>query len=298
MAGRIIYRGPRAQYISFFQKIRKFLVLGAVLALCISFYFLVRFSAFWLIANDEYDHVDYVLVMDGQGPDMVRSEYALELLEKGKADTIVLSGRRVYRNQFNSEFYRDEMLAMGDYNPSQILTIHHDDASSLEEAKTAIPYFMVRKADTVLVITASMASARVASIFQALTPEEGPVFIATDMEFKDFIQPENWMTFREGKKQWLLEMLKRLYTYWEILGSEPVSLIPGKKYRLFHEPQTVNPEVEIPEPEEEEFEMDLDALLKDSASADSASVSDSSETPEDSIITDSLNQSPKDSTEE
>jgi uncharacterized SAM-binding protein YcdF (DUF218 family) len=232
MAGKLIYSSSRPKYKSFYMRYGRAVFIAILLLCIVGVYWAARYSAFLLVQNDTFAHVPYVLVLDGQGPDMERSDYALDLLAQGKADTIIISGKRIFKTGNAADYYRSQMLTQGDFDGGRLLVLPHDDESTIEEARTAIPYLLARKADTVLLVTASMAAARVRSIFEALTPEGQIVYLSTNMEYADFFDPKHWMNFREGQKTWLLEMLKRVFTVYELWGAQVVQPVAGKDYFL------------------------------------------------------------------
>jgi len=237
MAGKVLHPGIAHQRKKNMRN-KKPLLLSALFFLALLvFYFMVRFSGSWLVSYDELQHTPWVLVLDGQGPDMERTDYALRLLDSGLTDTILVSGRRTFKSFNNADFYRREMLLQGNYNPEQILVFHHDDASTLEEAKSILPALINRGVDSLTIITAPLASARALHIFRHLAGEEiAYIQAATDF---DFIHADNWMTHREGKALWITQILGRLYTFWELWGQNPLTSDPSSEYRLGTQPASV-----------------------------------------------------------
>lgn len=237
MAGKVLHPGIAHQRKKNMRN-KKPLLLSALFFLALLvFYFMVRFSGTWLVSYDELQHTPWLLVLDGQGPDMERTDYALRLLDSGLTDTILVSGRRTFKNFNNADFYRREMLLQGNYNPEQILVFHHDDASTLEEAKSIIPALIDRGVDSLTIITAPLASARALHIFRHLAGEDIS-YIQAANDF-DFIHADNWMTHREGKALWITQILGRLYTFWELWGQNPLTSDPATSYRLGTQPASI-----------------------------------------------------------
>lgn len=245
MAGRILYPGAKSQYKSFFGRYKTLIIALLVILLLAIFYIMVQYSAYWLVKNDDFKHVKYAIVLDGQGGNMERSDFALKLLAEKKVDTIIVSGSKRFKRLNSAELARDEMLAQGDFDSKRILTVYHNENSTFYEAKTIIPYLKARKTKEVLLITSSMASARANQIFTKLGGDKIK-FLSTNMDYSDFIKPETWTTSRMGKKIWLIESLKKVYTYWELLGVDEVKPIKGKTYLLNHENNLENNNVLLP----------------------------------------------------
>ena len=80
----------------------------------IAFYTVITQSGHWLVDDDEFDHVNWVVILDGQSADMERSDFAAGLLANNKADSVLILGRRIFRNRTNAEFYLDDFMKLGD----------------------------------------------------------------------------------------------------------------------------------------------------------------------------------------
>lgn len=203
---------------------------AALLALALVFYILAGRTGHWLVQDDTYAHVRYAVVLDGQGPDLERNTFAAGLLADKKADTLIVLGRRIFRDRSAVDFYVPDLLRQGPVDAGRILVLRHDDPSTLEEAYSLIPALKQRKADTVLLITATPASRRAALIFNTLS-EGTPVFIACDIGYFDY-RPDTWIHTREGRKKWLREWAALWATRWDLLWASPAVPLEGKSYPL------------------------------------------------------------------
>lgn len=199
-----------------FQKI--IAIVSVILVLLVIFFYLVMTeSGHWLVDDDEFEHVTWVAVLDGQSADLERSDYAANLLAAGRADSILILGRRCLRNRTNAEFYVDDFMKLGDFDSNAVFVVPHDDASTIGEAYTIIPWLKKHKADTVLLITSAAATHRVKRIFSKLSGDT-PVFLTTDIH-NYLYNADSWYTNRESRKNWLRE--------WAALAASYVDLWPA-----------------------------------------------------------------------
>jgi uncharacterized SAM-binding protein YcdF (DUF218 family) len=192
-------------------------VIAVVTILVICFYFIMTSSGSWLLQNDEFHHVKWIAVLDGQTAELERTDYAAKLVREHKADSVLILGRRVYRNHSNAEFYAEDFMKQGAFDSNAVFIAMHDDPSTFEEARTIIPWFKKRNADTVLLVTYSAATKRAAKIFNTLAGGK-PHFIVT--EGNDYIYtPSSWFASRESRKIWIKEwaaMLVAIYELWNV----------------------------------------------------------------------------------
>jgi len=196
--------------------------IGIVTILVICFYFIMTSSGSWLLQNDEFSHVKWVAVLDGQTAEMERTDYAAKLLREHKVDSVLILGRRVYRTHSNAEFYAEDFMKQGDFDSNTVFMAMHDDPSTLEEARTIIPWFKKRQTDTVLLVTYSAATKRAARIFNKLAGGT-PHFIVT--EGNDYIYtPESWFSNRESRKIWIKEWAAYLVSIFDIWKADTIGV--------------------------------------------------------------------------
>jgi len=207
------------------RRIALFLVLFLV-AMVIFIYAVLRWSGNWLVLDSTWDKADWVIVLDGQTASMERTDESLRLLKNDKVDSILVLGRRAYRDRSNADFYVEDMLLQGRIDTSRLFLFRHDDPSTIEEALSVIPIFKARQVDTVVVLTQNAATRRVAHIFQTLSGGK-PVFVVTGSKDPVY-DPATWLHSREARKVWLREWTAYLVTKWELWGVDPMQLDPRK----------------------------------------------------------------------
>ncbi len=207
------------------RRIALFLVVFLV-AMVILVYAVLRWSGNWLVLDSTWDKADWVIVLDGQTASMERTDESLRLQKNEKVDSILVLGRRAYRDRSNADFYVEDMLLQGRIDTSRLFLFRHDDPSTIEEALSVIPIFKARQVDTVVVLTQNAATRRVAHIFQTLSGGK-PVFVVTGSKDPVY-DPATWLHSREARKVWLREWGAYLVTKWELWGVDPMQLDPRK----------------------------------------------------------------------
>ena len=184
------------------------------LFLLLLIYLLIGQSGRWLVEDDSFEHVSWVAVLDGQTADMERSDYALKLLEERKADSVLLLGRRVFRDKSFADYYADDFMRSGNVDSGRVFLFRHKDPSTLEEALSIVPWFKSKNVDTVLLITSAAASSRAKQIFTTLAGEK-PVFITVDIQHYLY-NSKNWFFERESRKIWLREWFALFNSYYDL----------------------------------------------------------------------------------
>lgn len=244
--------------------------------LVIAFYITITQSGHWLVSDDEFDHVDWVVVLDGQTADMERSDYAADMFASGKADSVLILGRRTFRNRSNVEFYLDDFMKLGDFDSSAVFVAQHDDPSTIGEAYTIIPWLKKHNADTVLLLTAASSTKRVKHIFKTLTGEK-PVYVTKDIHDVRF-NPDSWYTNREAYKEWTRAWMALLVSYYELFSAGNLTaqdsfyykpIVSAREYEAMKNPvvdlQSLLPKVQ------ESLEKAADTTAKDTVIKDTTS---------------------------
>jgi uncharacterized SAM-binding protein YcdF (DUF218 family) len=197
-------------------------VLGAIIVvvfcLLAAIYIVVEKSGKWLVANDEFKHITWAVILDGQSADMERNDFVADLKAQGKVDSVLILGRRVYRDRSNVDFYAEDFMRLGKFNPATVFLVRHDDPSTLSEACTVIPWLKKHKADTVLLVTAAPATRRAKRIFETLSGES-PVYVTADIDYKQQYIADAWIFNRESRKSWIREWLAYAHSFFDLMGA-------------------------------------------------------------------------------
>ena len=255
---------------------KKKIILSAVAAafvlLIIVFYMVMTRSGHWLVDDDEFDHVKWAVVLDGQSADMERIDLAAELMASGKVDSVLILGRRILRNRSNAEFYLEDFMRLGNFDSNAVFIARHDDPSTIGEAYTIIPWLKLHKADTVLLITGAAATHRVKRIFNVLSGES-PVYLTTDIHHYQY-NADAWYSSRESRKEWLRNWLSLAASYFDLLPAGNLTeadsfyykpIVSAKGYEAEKNPvvdlQSLLPKVK--EKLEEPVDLPKDSVAKD-----------------------------------
>lgn len=242
----------------------------------IAFYLIMTQSGHWLVDDDEFDHVNWVVILDGQSADMERSDFAAELVASEKADSVLILGRRILRNRSNAEFYLDDFMKLGAFDSDAVFIARHDDPSTIGEAYTIIPWLKKHKADTVLLLTNAASTRRVKNIFQTLSGES-PVYLTSDIHHYQY-NADSWYTNREARKEWLRGWAALFVSYYDLLPAGTLSaadsfyykpIVSAKEFEAEKNP-VVNLQSLLPKIEEKLKDAPADTTAKDTVVSDSA----------------------------
>ena len=190
-------------------------IAAAVVLMVIVFYMIMTHSGHWLVDDDEFEHVKWAVVLDGQSADMERIDLAADLVASGKVDSVLILGRRILRNRSNAEFYLEDFLRLGQFDSNAVFIARHDDPSTIGEAFTIVPWLKKHNADTVLLITGAAATHRVKRIFQTLSGDT-PTYLTTDVHHYQY-NADSWYSSRESRKEWLRNWLSLAASYFDLL---------------------------------------------------------------------------------
>jgi len=204
--------------------------LAGLFAFVVFAYIGIRWSGHWLVLEEPLTHVQWAVILEGQTPDMERTDFGLQLQREHKADTLLVMGHRVFRNRNDADFYLEDMRSQGDADLRRIYLLKHDDNSNFEEAFSVIPILKLRGLDTVLLVTRGATTRRVNTVFNALSGGH-PVFITVNLE-DDSFSPSTWIHTREARKIWMREWVSYLESKVELLFTDTVPVIAGKTYPM------------------------------------------------------------------
>ena len=222
------------------------IAVSIIILAVIALYMVFTKSGQWLVNNDEFNHVKWVVILDGQSADMERNDFAAELVAQGKADSVLIMGRRVLRDRSNADFYAEDFLRHSSIDSAALFLAPHDDPSTISEAYTIIPWLKNRKADTVLLLTTAAATNRVSNLFKTLAGEK-PVFLTTDIHHYLY-DANTWYINRESRKNWLREWAALLYSKFELIGLDTLTVADSAYYvpiRSISEEKRMEPVVDL-----------------------------------------------------
>ena len=200
-----------------------------LLVIAVLTYAIFEKSGHWLVQDDEIEHVKWVAVLDGQSADLERSDYAANLVKEGKADSVLLLGRRVYRERSNSEFYAEDFIKLGAFDSNAVFLVPHNDPSTISEAFSLIPWLKKHNADTVLLLTGASSTYRVKRIFQKLSGNS-PVYVTKDIHHYTY-NPNCWYSNRESRKDWLRSWAALFASYFDLFNTDTLKAVDSSYYK-------------------------------------------------------------------
>ena len=257
------------------KKIILSIVAVAAVLLVIAFYLIMTQSGHWLIDDDEFEHVKWAVVLDGQSADMERTDLAAELMASGKVDSVLILGRRILRNRSNAELYLEDFMRLGDFDSNAVYIARHDDPSTIGEAYTIIPWLKKRKIDTVLILTGASSTYRVKRIFSKLSGDT-PVYLTKDVHHY-FYNADSWYTNRESRKEWLRGWAALAVSYIDLFRAGNLTaedsfyykpIISAKEYEAEKNP-IVDLQSLLPKEPQKNIETAVDTVKKDTTVSDS-----------------------------
>jgi len=205
------------------------ITLLVLLAIAILTYLIFEKSGHWLVEDDNVEHVKWVAILDGQTADMERSDFAAELVKEGIADSVLILGRRVYRERSNSEIYADDFMKLGNFDSNAVFLVPHNDPSTISEAYSLIPWLKKHNADTVLLLTGASSTYRVKRIFQKLSGNS-PVYLTKDIHHVTY-NPSCWYSNRESRKDWLRGWAALAISYVDVFNTDTLEAVDSSYYK-------------------------------------------------------------------
>ncbi|SIN97382.1 YdcF family protein [Fibrobacter sp. UWB11] len=205
------------------------IALLVLLAIAIIIYITFEKSGHWLVQDDNFEHVKWVTILDGQTADLERNDFAAELVREGKADSVLILGRRIYRDRSNAEFYAEDFMKLGDFDKNAVFLVPHNDPSTISEAYSLIPWLKKHNADTVLLITDAASTYRVKRIFQKLSGNS-PVYLTKDIKHVTY-NPSCWYSNRESRKNWLRSWAALFASYFDLFNTDTLEAVDSSYYK-------------------------------------------------------------------
>lgn len=241
-------------------------ILGIAFVLLVAlFYVTVAKSGHWLVNDSEFDHVKWAVILDGQTADLERNDFVADLLAQGKIDSVMVLGRRVFRDKSNADYYAEDFMSQGNFSKGSVFLVRHDDPSTISEASTIIPWIKRHKIDTVLLVTAAPATRRAVRIFTKLSGDS-TVYLSADIHHHQYYA-DSWLFNRESRKNWLHEWAALANSVLDLWGADTLGTGDSSYEKMIRS---------MADEEMDEPVIDLQALLRQQ-NGDTGTSKDSSE---------------------
>jgi uncharacterized SAM-binding protein YcdF (DUF218 family) len=170
----------------------------------------------WWVVNEKLEKAQAIVVLGGDDLNGSRVHRAAELYRAGWAPRLILSGGPL-RSYFSEvDLMERDALNWGVPKDRLILFRHHA-TSTLEEARALESVLAQHNFRKVILVTSSFHTRRARRIFLSVYQAQGTqvlVSAAPDVNF----DPAHWWQEREARAAFFLELVKSLYTLWELEG--------------------------------------------------------------------------------
>ena len=186
-------------------------------------------AAAWIV-DEPLEKAQAIVVLGGDSRAGDRLRHAVELYRAGWAPRLVLSGAP-FRSYFNeSELMAHEAKQLG-VPPEHLILAPSEADSTLEEALGLRAVLAQHDFRKIIVVTSNFHTRRARQIFVGIYRPLGTrviVSAAPDLRF----DPQTWWQQREGRKWMATEVVKNIYTWWELLWLPSPAEAPPRSQRL------------------------------------------------------------------
>ena len=175
---------------------------------------LLRAVADGWVVDEPLEKAQAIVVLGGDNVMGDRVRHAAELYRQGWAPRLVLSGAS-FRTYFNeAELMQREAINLG-VPPDHLILVHQQAASTLEEALALRPVLAEHNFRKIIVVTSNFHTRRTRSIFRAVYQKQGTQVIVSAAPDSNF-NPARWWEQREGCAALFFEVVKLVYTWYEL----------------------------------------------------------------------------------
>lgn len=173
----------------------------------------------WWVVSDELEKAQAIVVLGGDSVEGSRVQRAARLYREGWAPRVVLIGPalRIYLSE--TELMQREAIALG-VPADRLLRVPRAADSTFEEALVLRPLLAEHGFRRVIVVTSSYHVRRARRIFRAVY-REGGIQVWVDAVDDPRFDPRYWWQKREQRALFFLEILRSLYTWWELRRLPP-----------------------------------------------------------------------------
>ncbi len=191
---------------------------------------LLRAAAAAWVVDDPLEKAQAIVVLGGDSRAGDRLRHAVQLYRAGWAPRIVLSGA-AFRTYFNeSELMAHEAKRLG-VPPEHLIIALGTADSTLEEALGLRQVLAKHDFRKIIVVTSNFHTRRTRTIFLSVYRPLGARIIVSAAPDHRF-DPQTWWQHREGRKQMFTEVVKLLYTWWELLWLPSPAEAPAHTRRM------------------------------------------------------------------
>ena len=175
---------------------------------------LLRALGEWWVVDERLEKAQAIVVLGGDSVRGDRVRHAVALYRQGWAPRLVLSGPSIRSYFSEAELMEREATELG-VPAAHLIVARHPAASTLGEAVALGSVLAEHNFRKVIVVSSNFHTRRVRRIYRAVfRPQGTQVFVSAAPDFN--FDPRRWWQQREGRAVLLLEVVKSLYTWWEL----------------------------------------------------------------------------------
>ena len=193
-------------------RLLKWIFIIALILISYKFYpQILSASADLLISEDMPEKVSAIVVMAGDDSRGSRVDKGIELLQKGYAPFLILSGNKIGWNTYETEIMLKQ-ASNKNIPEEKIIALKSEAESTISEGNEILKFCKKKKITSILIVTSDYHTRRTAYTFKKLLDSKGMKILVTGTENLRF-QRTRWWKNRSYAKTFFLETCKLVWYY-------------------------------------------------------------------------------------
>jgi uncharacterized SAM-binding protein YcdF (DUF218 family) len=171
------------------------------------------FADCWIV-DDELEKADAIVVLGGDSVQGDRVRHAAGLFQRGWAPKLVVSGGPLRADFSEADLMEKEALRQG-IPAAALIVFRHPATNTLDEALALRPLLAQHNLRKVIVVTSNFHTRRARRVLRTVCEKDAlelRVSASPDVRFP----PERWWQERDARAWLFLELVKTLYTWYEL----------------------------------------------------------------------------------
>ncbi len=194
-----------------FKLIRRIFLILIIIAIYNFYPQILSLSGNLLISDDMPQKASAIVIMSGDDSVGSRVKRGIELLNKGYAPFIIVSGARIGWNTYESEIMMKQ-IKHGKISNDKIIALNSESDSTISEANKILQYCRRKNIKSILVVTSDYHTRRTSFTFKNILDNSGTDVFVTGAKNIRF-DPAKWWKSRRYAKTFFLEACKLIWYY-------------------------------------------------------------------------------------
>ena len=182
------------------------LLVLVLLALYLSWPYVLNGLARFLVVSDRLDKADVILVLSGD-TNGERVAQGVELYKKGYAKYLLMSGGQLAWQLTYADWMKKQAVAAG--VPGSAVLVQGRSKSTLDDAKFSLPVVEARNFKSVILVTSPYHTRRAAAVFKKMYGPQGIKVMVYPVQHSDF-NPHDWWRRHEDTAYVVWEYMARV----------------------------------------------------------------------------------------